>query len=109
MLKSMKTLRKLDEGYCFVPNGDGTISIVQHDKKTLPAGTLMAKTPRVRMLGTRIGDEKSNSYKDIKAEFSWWEFPCWAFYYDPEHEFQIQVGFTEYAFAGNALAVSERI
>lgn len=108
MLKSMQTLRKLDEGYCFVPNGDGTISIVQHDKKTFPAGALMSRTPRVRMLGTRLGDEKSNSYKDIKAEFSWHDFPSFAFYYDPEH-LKIQVGFTEYAFAGNAMAVSERI
>lgn len=95
MLKTMKTLRKLDDGYCFVPNGDGTISILAHDKKTIPDGALMSKSPRVRMLGTRLGDEKSNSYKDIRAEFSWHVFPSWAFYYDPE-ALKIQVGFTEY-------------
>lgn len=99
MLISMTNLRKLNTGFCFVVNPDGFISIETYNEKApLQPGTLMTRTPRVRMLGTRIGDEKSNSYKDIKAEFSWWVFPRWAFYYDPK-ERRISVGFQEYQVA----------
>jgi hypothetical protein len=96
MLISMTNLRKLNTGFCFVVNSDGFISIETYDEKApLRSGTLMTRTPRVRMLGTRLGDEKSHSYKDIKAEFSWHVFPRWAFFYDPE-ERMIGIGFEEY-------------
>jgi len=93
MLISVKNLRKLKPGLCFALNQEGYVDIVKYDEKNPPSGVLMAKTPRVRMLGTRLGDEKSNSYKDIKAEFSWHEFPRWAFYIDLD---MLKIGFGEY-------------
>lgn len=82
MIKSIANLRRLNEEWCVRLNADGTLTAIQWDEKTIPEGVLIGQTPRVRLLGKRMGDEKSMSFKDMKPEFSWWTFPLSVFYCD---------------------------
>lgn len=87
MKKSVTNLFILKSDFAFMENKDELGSfIVGHcwNEKKPAERFLMGKTPRVRLLGKRIGDEKSNQFADMKAEFSWHEFPLTVFYYDSE-------------------------
>lgn len=91
MKKSITNLFRLHESFCFRLE-NGKLTAISADGKS-PEGVLMGQLPRVHMTGTRVGDEKSNVFKNMKAVFSWFVFPLTVFYLDGD---RVNVNMTEY-------------